>query len=234
MYSFQLNIGSVSTPVIGGGWVTVEPFYNSASINKALEDLQIYARIKLEGQMGFKGSTFTALDSLRVNNAKCDIRVLHTPNGGTASVIHTGEVDLWGEYKENVCTLKVESDDEYTLLDTDKSKKYNDENGHQEGDILLKKLASLIRENTRKQDIAARYGGDEFSIILPNANKKKAKMSAERLRKHFSSIENKKITISLGIASFPKDAKTPQKLIVLADKMLYSAKKEGKNKVKAK
>jgi hypothetical protein len=125
VYSFELNIGSLATPVIGGGWVVVEPVSSQTSINKTIEDDEIFARIKLSGSLMFQGDVFTALDTLRLTAAKCDLRIRHTPNGGTVSTIYEGEMGLRGIYKENICTLKVSPDDVYTELLTNKSKKVN-------------------------------------------------------------------------------------------------------------
>lgn len=125
VYSFELNIGSLATPVIGGGWVVVEPASHQTSINKTIEDDEIFARIELSGSLMLQGDAFTALDTLRLTFAKCDIRVRHTPNGGTASTIYEGEMGLRGLYKENICTLKVSPDDAYTELLTNKGKKVN-------------------------------------------------------------------------------------------------------------
>ncbi|MDT8303087.1 MAG: hypothetical protein RQ760_16530 [Sedimentisphaerales bacterium] len=125
MYSFQLNIGSLTSPSVGGGWVDVSPIFGTASINKSVEDQQIFARVKLDGQIKFKGDDFQALNILRLTYAKCDIRVRHTVPGSLATTIFTGELNLWGDYEENKCSLKVEANDDYAELLTGKTKKVN-------------------------------------------------------------------------------------------------------------
>ena len=125
------------------------------------------------------------------------------------------------------------------ILDIDNFKIFNDKNGHPMGDLALKKLSWLLKNNSRSCDFVARYGGEEFAIIIPNMNKKQAEGMANRLRKAVekSKFEREKVlpggvfTISMGIAEFPSDAKNRQQLIEHADQALYEAKHAGKNKV---
>ena len=117
------------------------------------------------------------------------------------------------------------------MLDIDNFKKINDNYGHLAGDKILKQLANLLKEKIRKSDIASRFGGEEFLIMLPNATKEKAKMVAERLRKSVQSAGLKpRITISLGVSEYKK-ADTSNNLIKKADAALYRAKKKGRNRV---
>ncbi|MBU0710084.1 MAG: GGDEF domain-containing protein, partial [Candidatus Omnitrophica bacterium] len=124
------------------------------------------------------------------------------------------------------------------ILDIDDFKIYNDKLGHQAGDKILKNLGHLLRNHFRKMDHVCRYGGEEFSIILPQTDKPEALLIAERLRKNieewkFSKAEilpKKRLTTSLGLSTFPADADNPADLISAADKKLYQAKHSGKNK----
>jgi diguanylate cyclase (GGDEF)-like protein len=124
------------------------------------------------------------------------------------------------------------------MLDIDDFKVYNDTLGHQEGDKILREVALLLKNQSRKMDYVCRYGGEEFAVILPYTDKKEAFLIAERLREniekhHFISEEilpNKVLTASLGLATFPQDGDSPTQLIEHSDKALYLAKKEGKNK----
>jgi len=123
------------------------------------------------------------------------------------------------------------------MLDIDHFKIYNDTLGHQAGDKILSELAGLLKDQSRKMDFVCRYGGEEFAIILPQTDKKEAFLIAERLRmdteKHAFSHEEifpaKKLTVSLGIASFPEDGLVPAELISASDKTLYQAKNKGRN-----
>lgn len=121
------------------------------------------------------------------------------------------------------------------LLDLDHFKWVNDQLGHQLGDEVLAKTASLIKANLRNVDIAARYGGEEFAIIMPETSGENAFLVAERLREVYLSILNEyrnddlPLTISIGIAEHPQSAISTEDLIAAADKALYYAKKKGRN-----
>ena len=129
------------------------------------------------------------------------------------------------------------------MIDIDYFKSVNDTYGHAAGDFILKTASKIIRSQLREYDIASRYGGEEFAIILPFTKQEEAVMVAERLRKAVESriinIENVntkndtrtiQITISLGIYSF-KENDRPEDLLMKADKALYDAKETGRNKV---
>jgi diguanylate cyclase (GGDEF)-like protein len=123
------------------------------------------------------------------------------------------------------------------MMDIDDFKIYNDALGHQAGDKILKELAMLLKNRSRKMDYVCRYGGEEFTIILPQTDKKEAFLIAERLREniqnhpfiHEEILPNKKLTVSLGISTSPEDGSLPSELISSSDKALYQAKNKGKN-----
>lgn len=125
------------------------------------------------------------------------------------------------------------------MLDVDDFKFYNDTNGHPEGDRALQQVAELLQHNTRNHDICIRYGGEEFTIIMPRTPLYQAKEVAERIRKAVLEapfeFEHKqpggKLTISAGVATFPDHARDHASLIKCADVALYQAKQTGKNKV---
>ncbi|MBU1086314.1 MAG: sensor domain-containing diguanylate cyclase [Candidatus Omnitrophica bacterium] len=125
------------------------------------------------------------------------------------------------------------------MIDIDHFKKFNDSLGHVAGDKLLKEISEIIEESCREVDLVARYGGEEFAVILPETFKEKAYSSAERIRKltaahpcHYKEGQpSKRITISVGVASFPQDASNKDDLIAYADKALYVAKETGRNRV---
>jgi diguanylate cyclase (GGDEF)-like protein len=123
------------------------------------------------------------------------------------------------------------------MLDIDDFKIYNDTLGHQSGDRILKDLALLLKNQSRKMDFVCRYGGEEFTIILPQTDKDEAFFIAERLRQdiekhpffHEEIMPYKKFTVSLGLVSYPEDGILPSDLIAFSDKALYQAKHKGKN-----
>ncbi|OGX44709.1 MAG: hypothetical protein A3G38_00225 [Omnitrophica WOR_2 bacterium RIFCSPLOWO2_12_FULL_51_8] len=123
------------------------------------------------------------------------------------------------------------------MLDIDDFKVYNDSLGHQAGDSILKQLGALLKNQSRKMDYVCRYGGEEFTIILPGTEKKEAYLIAERLRQdiekqgfiHEEILPQKKLTVSIGLAAFPENGLNPSELIAASDKALYQAKNKGKN-----
>jgi diguanylate cyclase (GGDEF)-like protein len=117
------------------------------------------------------------------------------------------------------------------MLDLNNFKMVNDIYGHQAGDRVLKIVAVVIRKEVRPEDVLARYGGDEFALILPETPIASAKKLTERIQsaveKHTIKLDEGKtvnITVSAGLADFPKDATTSNELISAADKSLYSSK----------
>ncbi len=127
------------------------------------------------------------------------------------------------------------------LTDIDFFKSINDTYGHPAGDALLGSVARALQEALRKYDLAGRYGGDEFLIILPNTSKEQAAAVAERLRQNVSRrntepvnpITKGLITVSIGLATFPEDGDSAKILIEAADRALYRAKERGRNVVVA-
>jgi diguanylate cyclase (GGDEF)-like protein len=121
------------------------------------------------------------------------------------------------------------------LLDLDRFKQLNDSAGHEAGDQALRQLADCLRREMRLADSVARYGGDEFVVILPHAGSAGALNVAERLRARIEEIHIPpfgNLTASIGIASFPEHAKTRAELFRLADRALYDAKGAGRNCVR--
>jgi diguanylate cyclase (GGDEF)-like protein len=126
------------------------------------------------------------------------------------------------------------------FLDLDHFKNVNDTYGHIHGSQLLRETALIIQDQIRKVDYAARYGGDEFVIMLPETGKKPSLEIAERIRKaieknEFLTSQNLKVhfTASFGVATFPDDAKTKEELIKMADGSMYSVKNSTRNRVEA-
>ena len=125
------------------------------------------------------------------------------------------------------------------LIDIDYFKKINDTYGHQSGDKVLKEVTVLIGDTIRTYDVLGRYGGEEFLIILPEANFETARILAERIRKHLRQNEtiisylsrDLVFTISLGVVEMRDDDKNIDDMIARVDKGLYKAKGEGRDRV---
>jgi len=120
------------------------------------------------------------------------------------------------------------------MIDLDDFKLVNDQYGHMAGDHILKKTAQLIKNNIRKTDLAARFGGEEFCLVLAGVNKKAAYQKIEEIRKKIAEHnfiyqeEIINVTVSAGISLEIKDS--IKSMIIKADKLLYKSKKEGKNR----
>lgn len=120
------------------------------------------------------------------------------------------------------------------MVDFDNFKDVNDRAGHEAGDIALRMLADNLRAELRAVDTAARFGGDEFVIILPQATTEGASIVAERLRSRVEQMVVPgfgHVTSSLGIATFPNHASSRDTLVVAADRALYNSKNAGRNRV---
>jgi len=134
-------------------------------------------------------------------------------------------------------SLRYESEFSLVFFDLDDFKKINDTHGHLAGDWILKKVAELIQKEKRTEDIAARYGGEEIVLILPETHKTNGLLKAERIRRlieeAFFDYEGKKIrvTVSAGVAAFPMDTDVLDDLLACVDRALYRAKNQGKNRV---
>jgi len=145
---------------------------------------------------------------------------------------------ILGKLRELINRAKRYNEDfSLSMLDIDHFKRVNDRYGHLTGDEVLEKIAALIRRNIRDTDIAGRYGGEEFIIILPQANLSSALVVAERIRNIIENAEMKDsvgnvfaITVSQGLSGWERD-EDAYSLISRADEALYKAKANGRNRV---
>jgi diguanylate cyclase (GGDEF)-like protein/PAS domain S-box-containing protein len=124
------------------------------------------------------------------------------------------------------------------LLDVDHFKKYNDRHGHEAGDAVLTTVAKFLQDNVRSGDVACRYGGEEFLLILPKISLGEAVKRAETLRNDVKNIQLfhagrmlENITLSIGVAIYPENAESPSALLHVADQALYRAKEDGRDRV---
>ncbi len=125
------------------------------------------------------------------------------------------------------------------MIDIDDFKKYNDRNGHQAGDLALKITAHSLKGALRSADVACRYGGEEFCVLLPQTSVSEAGVIAERMRQRVTETDYPfgksqpmgTVSISIGISTFTKNIDTAEKVIAAADRALYHAKAEGKNRI---
>ena len=124
------------------------------------------------------------------------------------------------------------------VSDIDYFKSVNDSHGHQIGDLVLKQFSKRIRQNTRGIDLAIRFGGEEFVIIMPETSMDQALVVAERLRNRIATEPFRvsedlsiAITTSIGLGSFEDIHDTSEKILARADQALYQAKRNGRNQV---
>jgi len=152
---------------------------------------------------------------------------------------------LTGLYSHKYIMLKLEEELDFSLrykrplsllmIDIDHFKKYNDTFGHPQGDILLVKLGKVFKRFARRVDTVGRYGGEEFTIIMPDIPRDDARVRAERLRRFVKDMskKGKGVTISIGVSSFdiPKGVFNKEDLVTASDRALYRAKTAGRNRV---
>jgi diguanylate cyclase (GGDEF)-like protein len=126
------------------------------------------------------------------------------------------------------------------MIDVDHFKRFNDNFGHSAGDAVLRELGEFLKRSIRAEDIACRYGGEEFCLVLPQMARDGARQRAEDIRAGVARLEVRSgdrvlepVTLSLGVALFPQDAVEPNALLRAADEAMYQAKKSGRNRVVA-
>jgi diguanylate cyclase (GGDEF)-like protein len=124
------------------------------------------------------------------------------------------------------------------MIDVDHFKRFNDSFGHDAGDAVLQELGSFFKRSVRADDIACRYGGEEFCLVLPQMDQHNARQRAEAIREGAAALEVKSdgrvlgpVTLSLGVALFPEDGANMESLVRAADAALYEAKNTGRNRV---
>jgi diguanylate cyclase (GGDEF)-like protein len=125
------------------------------------------------------------------------------------------------------------------MLDLDRFKDFNDSRGHRSGDLLLKSIAKALRDSFRSADTVARYGGDEFAIIVADSGADEVAQRLQEFRKavegiaaqHAEAGGGPAVTASIGLASWPRDGQTAEDILICADRRLYEVKRNGGNDV---
>jgi diguanylate cyclase (GGDEF)-like protein len=193
---------------------------------------------------------FYSQDDLRFLMKICDLGAVALENSELFQrtqdlAIHDGLTSLFTkgyflEHLKEECTRHIRNRSVFSLLmlDIDYFKNYNDKFGHTAGDIVLKKLGLNLSDSLKRFNaVIGRYGGEEFSVILGGIDKKKAEILAEELRKEIERMKivlrrrETHITVSIGVATFPDDAKGENELLLMSDRAMYQAKQKGRNKV---
>lgn len=190
-------------------------------IRKPIDEVEVIARVQ---------------SALRYKQQHDKLKEMASKDGLTGLFNHALLMDLFNkEYKKQERNLAELT---FVMLDIDYFKKVNDTYGHTAGDIILKELSDILINSSRNGDIVGRYGGEEFSIVLPETSAENAYKLCERIRKlvenreFYTGSENIKITISMGL--YCKDVNdniASDDMIKSADKALYAAKQAGRNRV---
>ena len=171
------------------------------------------------------------------NDYNLKLKELAVKDGLTGLFNHRSFQDILGSYIKN--SKRENKEVSLLFMDIDNFKNYNDVNGHQRGDWLLTRLGEVLMNTVGDLGIVTRYGGEEFAVILYNQSEDTALNLGELIRQNIQNTyfigqehqPNKHITVSIGVSTYPKVAKTKKELIELADNALYRAKSFDKNRV---
>ncbi len=254
----QKLIDSPEPYVVDGDSVgehTLEPYGDTTP--KAIAQIKVFAHavVPLIHQGNYIGHLVVRSDDATRVWAANEIMLLHTVADQLAVAVNQANLfaqmqqqaltdALTGCYNRRSFELQLERDLHLAtrmrlplsliMVDFDNFKDVNDRAGHEAGDIALRMLADNLRAELRAVDTAARFGGDEFVIILPSATTEGANLVAERLRSRVEQMVVPgfgHVTSSLGVATFPNHASSRDTLVVAADRALYNSKNAGRNRV---
>ena len=203
-------------------WGTLDGFgpFGRVSLNESLVLLQAFLGVT---------ATLTMILSAEVSErrqAEADARSMATSDSLTGLGNQRKLVDAF-EAEMRRCS-RTANTFAFLILDLDRLKQINDVHGHVTGDRALCRVANVLRLQCRDYDITTRYGGDEFAILLPTASRQTAHGVARRIREELTAdTEHPSISVSVGIAIWPEDGITIEKLVRTADKELYTMKNQG-------
>lgn len=222
-------------------WIK-KPIYKVLGAMKELESGNLDYRFneKRDDEIGMliKGYDLMAsqikIKTRKLEKISQELRVLSITDGLTGLFNHRHFYDVLE--KETIRAQRYDHPLSILFLDIDHFKNVNDRFGHKAGDEVLRQIALLLLQNKRQTDVAFRYGGEEFAVILPETNKQSSLIIAEKIRKAIEAHNMKKIdrlidkiTVSIGIAAYPGESGEYNGLVVAADMALYKAKSSGRN-----
>lgn len=197
-------------------------------VTKPFEPGELVARVKVQ----------LKIKSLQDSLKKSNLELLQLSNTDPLTHLSNRRCLMDTLEKELKRSERSHSPLSLIMVDIDHFKRVNDSYGHQQGDVVLIEVAKVLLEHLREYDMAARFGGEEFSLVLPETDLLPAVQVAERLRVAATQLSfppplhELKLTISLGVATFPHSKlRSVDDLVRGADEALYLAKREGRNRV---
>jgi diguanylate cyclase (GGDEF)-like protein/PAS domain S-box-containing protein len=217
----------VCVPIMAQGEALGVLHFQAAEASAAVSDSELSFRTTFAGQVGLSVANIRLREALRTQSIKDALTGLY--NRRYLEEMLDREIRRAVRASQPLGIL---------MIDVDHFKKFNDTYGHDAGDTVLREAASFFTRSVRVEDIACRFGGEEFVIILPTADLSAAQMRAERIRSKISDLtvlhqgsSLGRITISVGVAGLPMHGTSPKELLEAADAALYRAKKAGRDRV---
>ena len=214
-----------ATTIAGGDLDVKLPLYGRSEVSYTTQVFnQMVARLRT-----LRGENTAINQALRERNE--ELKELSITDGLTGLYNRTYLPELLA--KEQARSRRHKHPFSILMVDIDHFKRFNDAHGHQAGDDLLRSVAGLLRDFIRRCDVAVRYGGEEFLILLTETDSKGAVCFAEKLRSAIEGMPRKTVTVSIGAASFPEHGDDMESIIREADAALYRCKRKGRNQVAA-
>jgi diguanylate cyclase (GGDEF)-like protein len=253
-FALQILLLSTVVAMLGGAWVIWDIGRVMAQMAQMLgADRRLTELEQRKDELGLLMQSFTKMletieqQASEISNfaARLDSAYKELESANTRLKETSFKDEVTGLYNRRFFSIRLEEEMQrhrrfnhpvsVVLVDLDGFKAVNDEMGHAVGDESLRDVAQILMKHSRGINVVARYGGDEFAVLLVETSKAGARLYADRIRQvvgTFPFSHGKRITASFGIASLPDDeVATSEELVKAADEALYSAKRRGKNQV---
>lgn len=201
-----------------------------AAANVAAGDLEVGLTVARGGEVGYLTRVFNDMVQ-RLRASRFELERLSVTDPVTG--LDNRRRMMQSLQNEVLRSRRLKHSFAVLMADVDHFKAYNDAHGHLAGDRVLKHVAGILRQETRDVDSVARFGGEEFFVLLPETTAESASALADRIRRRVAEqpLEVGTITISIGIAEFPTHGDSGEALIEVADSALYEAKGAGRDRV---
>jgi diguanylate cyclase (GGDEF)-like protein/putative nucleotidyltransferase with HDIG domain len=251
--SYRFGYLGMALSVLTNGMAAVNMFFMSNQISIVVAEDTTYLPEKMREVTRSAAGLLISLSATRIALIVASIMIAYTSEQGRRNIKRLewlanidGVTNVFNHrYFQSRLEEEIVSANEKNstlgmlMIDLDNFKKFNDNYGHKAGDLLLSKTSEIFMDETRNGDIVCRYGGDEFAILLPDANSESILSVIERIRKSFDKMTRleeyftlpDKVTLSAGYSIYPYLARSKDDLIMQADSALYQAKNMGRNNV---